>query len=314
MFRKVLFPTDFSAPADRLLECLDELRPLGFQEVVLLHVTDVRHAVNLLGFDLTYYERHNGLACNELQLRRKQVEAMGFPCQVVQVHDVPYQGIVHTAQQERCDLILMGSHGKTLAQEVLLGSVSENVVRHAPVPVLLAKLQVIQAMGHEVCEFACKRMLRKVLVPTDFSECAQEALQVIRGLRSAGIEELVLLHVQDIRKLRPHLAKRMDEFNRIDTRRLDNLRQDLSSQGFRVHTRLIEGVPFQEVVRVADGEDVGLIALCSHGRSAVAEMLLGSVAAEVIRHARRAVLVVRCPGMCPSTSQSHMDEERSIEV
>ncbi|MBI2875740.1 MAG: hypothetical protein HYY20_02535 [Candidatus Tectomicrobia bacterium] len=51
----MLFPTDFSEPADRLLECLDELRPLGFQQVVLVHVTDVRHAVNLLGFDSTYY-------------------------------------------------------------------------------------------------------------------------------------------------------------------------------------------------------------------------------------------------------------------
>jgi nucleotide-binding universal stress UspA family protein len=62
MFKKVLFPTDFSEPADRLLSCLDEWRSLGFKQIVLLHVTDVRHAVDVLGFDSTYYERHDKLA------------------------------------------------------------------------------------------------------------------------------------------------------------------------------------------------------------------------------------------------------------
>lgn len=184
MFKKVLFPTDFSAPADRLLACLDELRPLGFEQVVLLHVTDVRHAANLLGFDQAFYEQHDALAHDELQRRREQVEAMGYAGQVRQVHDVPDQGIVHTARQERVDLILIGSHGKTRAQKVLLGSVSENVVRHAPVPVLLAKLRVVEEMGREVCEFACKRILHKVLAPTDFSRCAYEALDVVRELRA----------------------------------------------------------------------------------------------------------------------------------
>ena len=102
MFTKVLFPTDFSAPAIRLLECLGTFRPLGVEEVVLLHVTDVRQAVNLLG------------------------------------------------------------------------SVSQYTVRHAPVPVLLMKVQVVEEMGRTVCTFAYERMLRKVLLPTDFSECAKK--------------------------------------------------------------------------------------------------------------------------------------------
>ena len=59
MFRRALFPADFSEPANRLLECLGAFRPLGVEEVVLLHVTDVRQAVNLLGFDMTFYERHD---------------------------------------------------------------------------------------------------------------------------------------------------------------------------------------------------------------------------------------------------------------
>jgi len=153
----------------------------------------------LLGFDSTYYERHDGLARDELNQRQKRVDNMGFACSVAQVHDVPHQGIVHVAQQQKCDLILIGSHSKTLAQEVLVGSVSENVVRHATTPVLLVKLRVVTEMGKKVCEFACNKMPRKVLVPTDLSECANEALEVVRGLRGAGVEELVLrAHRRDL--------------------------------------------------------------------------------------------------------------------
>jgi nucleotide-binding universal stress UspA family protein len=225
---------------------------------------------------------------------------MGLACSVTQVHDVPHKGVVHIAEQEKCDLILVGSHGKTLAQEVLLGSVSENVVRHATMPVLLVKLRVVTEMGKKVCKFTCEKMPRKVLVPTDFSDCANEALELVRGLRNAGVEELVLDHVQDVRKLRPHLAARMKEFNEVDRQRLETLQQRLTSDGFHVRIRLSEGVPFQEILRVADEEDVGLIALCSHGRTALAEVLLGSVSEQVIRRAAQAVLLVPCSKVCMS--------------
>ena len=187
-----------------------------------------------------------------------------------------------------------------------MGSVSENVVRHATTPVLLVKLRVVTELGKKVCEFACNKMPRKVLVPTDFSECANEALEVVRGLRGAGVEELVLVHVQDVRKLRPHLAARMEEFNVVDRQRLETLQQGLSSDGFLVLVRLTEGVPFREILRVADEEDVGLIALCSHGRSALAEVLLDSVSEQVIRRARQAVLVVRCGKVCLSEGRTQM--------
>ncbi len=294
MFSHVLFPMDFSAAANQLLECLGTFRPLGIEEIVLLHVTDVREAVNPCGFDSSYYERHDNFARRELERGRQRVEAMGYACRTVQFHDVPGKGIVHTARDEKCDLILMGSHGKTLARELLLGSISEYTVRHAPVPVLLVKMRVVEEMGRTVCTFACEHVLRKVLLPTDFSECAKQVPEHARGLRSAGTEEFVVMHVQDVRKLKPHLAARMDEFNRIDTQRLTALRRDVEADGFRVRTRLSEGVPFQEILRVADEEDVGMITIGTHGRSAIGEVLLGSVSQEVIRRARQPVLVVPC--------------------
>lgn len=293
MFHKVLVPTDFSAPADRLLDCLDELGALGLKEVLLLHVTDVRQSHSLLGFDLTYLERHNELARAELARRCRQVEALGLACRPLQTEDVPDHGIVAAAAQENCDLILIGSQGRTSLRDVLLGSTAENVIRQATVPVLLVKLRAIENMGRQVCDYAFERMFRKVLVPTDFSPAAERTMEFVRGLRGSGTEEVVLVHVQDVRKLRPHLDARMSEFNQIDAGRLDVLRAALESEGFRASTRLEEGIPVQEILSAADQEDVGLIVIGLQGRTALAEALMGSVSAEVIRQARQAVLVVR---------------------
>jgi nucleotide-binding universal stress UspA family protein len=295
MFAKALVPTDFSPAADRLLDCLDEISALGCKEVVLLHVTDVRQSHNLLGFDLTYLDRHNELARAELERRRQKVESLGLTCRAVQVDDVPDHGIVETAKKEQCGVIVIGSHGRTSLSGVLLGSTSEKVVRQSPVPVLLVKHRVVEEMGRQVCDFAFARMVRKALVPTDFSTAAERTLDLVRGLRDAGLEEIVLLHVQDVRKLRPHLSERMDEFNRVDTQRLDALRADLKLLGFSVRTRLAEGVPSEEILRVADEEDAGFIVMGTHGRSAVAEILLGSVSTEVIQRSRQPILVVRSP-------------------
>ena len=162
------------------------------------------------------------------------------------------------------------------------------------------KVQVVEEMGRTVCTFACEHMLRKVLLPTDFSECAKQALALALRLAPAGTEELVLMHVQDVRKLRPHLAARIDEFNCTDTERLTALQQELEADGFQVQTRLSEGVPFQEILRTADEEDVGVIVLSTHGRSALGEALLGSVSQEVIRRARQSILVVPCAKFCPT--------------
>lgn len=293
MFARALVPTDLSPAADRLLDCLDELAAVGLKEVVLVHVTDVRQSHSLLGFDLTFLKRHNEMALSELQRRAQQVQALGLPCRIVQVEDVPDHGIVAVAAREQCDLIVIGSHGRTSLSDVLLGSTAENVVRQAPVPVLLVKLRAVEEMGRQVCDYAFKRMFARVLVPTDFSPAAGRTIELVRGMRDAGTEEVLLLHVQDAGKLRPHLDAQMEEFNRIDAERLDAIRAGLESDGLQVRTLLAEGAPVQEILRAADREDAGLIVIGSQGRTALAEVLLGSVSAEVIRQARQAVLVVR---------------------
>jgi nucleotide-binding universal stress UspA family protein len=69
--------------------------------------------------------------------------------------------------------------------------------------------------------------------------------------------------------------------------------QTLHEVGIKARVRIEKGIPFTEILRVEDDEDVSLIIIGSHGKSNVAEILLGSVSEKVIRKAKRPVLVLK---------------------
>ncbi len=143
-------------------------------------------------------------------------------------------------------------------------------------------------------------MYEKVLYPTDFSEASRKALPYLLGLKGAGLKEVVLLHVVDRREIdvltpySPYLEKDLVKimFQRAeeDARAMAT---ELEEGGITVKVRLEEGVPFEEILRVEEEEDVSLVILGSHGKSAIERMLLGSVSEKVVRKSKRPVLIVR---------------------
>ena len=72
-----------------------------------------------------------------------RVTAAGLEGATVVIHGVPFHEILETAKTQLVDLIIMGTHGRTGLQHVLLGSVAEKVVRLAPCPVLVARQPTI---------------------------------------------------------------------------------------------------------------------------------------------------------------------------
>lgn len=145
----------------------------------------------------------------------------------------------------------MGTHGHGCFRGAIVGSVTHNVVRYAPVPVLAQKLRLIEPLGKEECNFVCQRVFYRLLAPTDFSPSAEKSLSMVKRLAPTGVEEIVVLHVQDVRLLRPHLDHKIEEFNRIDTERLEQIQRELAFSGLKTRVLLREGVPFQEIDRVA---------------------------------------------------------------
>ena len=143
--------------------------------------------------------------------------------------------------------------------------------------------------------------LKKILVATDFSEHSRTALQYGAALAEAFGAEVVLCHVvakADILSqlppggdgyyFPPNFAEVQEQQAREESQRW---MADAGVSNGRVITR--NGSPFVEIVRLAREEDADPIVVGTHGRGAVAHMLLGSVAEKVVRKAPCPVLTVR---------------------
>lgn len=142
MFERILYPTDFSDVSRKVLDCVKELRKSGTQEVVILHVIDKKQ------LDFMFYDTVKSLD-TEAELHRRAQEDMrpivdelnrwGFTTKVRTETADPFREIVRIEEEEGVSLIVIGSHGKSNLEEMLLGSVSEKVVRKARGPVLVVK-------------------------------------------------------------------------------------------------------------------------------------------------------------------------------
>lgn len=143
-------------------------------------------------------------------------------------------------------------------------------------------------------------IFKKILYPTDFSEVAKKALPYIVGLKGAGTEEVIILYIIDERGIDTFRnSTAIDalavekEWEELALNEISRLEDELKEQGFIVKTHIDKGIPFREILRVAEEENVSAIIMGSHGKSDIVEMLLGSVTETVVRKAQKPVLIVR---------------------
>lgn len=148
MFTKILFPTDFSECADKVIPYLINFKKSGTREVVIVHVIDVRYntcidtlsvygeSMQNVGVEL--YSRLVGDAKKHMEKLKKKLSKY-FKVKTIIEDGMPFKTIIDTSVKEKATLIMIGSHGKSNIVEMLLGSVSEKVVRKSPIPCLVIK-------------------------------------------------------------------------------------------------------------------------------------------------------------------------------
>jgi nucleotide-binding universal stress UspA family protein len=144
-------------------------------------------------------------------------------------------------------------------------------------------------------------MFDKILYPTDFSDVATKAFQYVKQLKEAGGKEVVVLHVidqsnldllstystiQDYLNIEKEIKEKASE-------EITFLVNELKQLGFIVKSRIEKGIPFREVLRVAEEEKPSVIVVGSHGKSNLEEILIGSVSEKVVRKVKYPVLVIK---------------------
>ena len=145
MFKKILYPTDFSDVSLKALDFLKQLRECGSEEVLVLHVIHEQTIVTVRGYaegTVNVDELERGLieqATNSVSEVEAELKKFGYKVRKMINIGFPLREILATEKEEDISLIVIGSHGKSNLEEMFLGSVSEKVIRKCKSPVLVIK-------------------------------------------------------------------------------------------------------------------------------------------------------------------------------
>jgi nucleotide-binding universal stress UspA family protein len=233
-------------------------------------------------------EARRSMAALLKRLRRKLPRTRGF----VRV-GTPWREIVGLAEELGVDAIVVGSRGLTGIQRLLLGSTAENVVRHAPCPVLVVR------------DGPLKR-IRKVLLPVDWDEGSKAAVRYAVERTGKDVELTAIHAIGFPRQIEAEFAEALSD----DAHSSRKLRAFLDRLGAkRVPSKVVLGEPAEAILDAA--ADVDLVVIATRGRKGAARALLGSVAEKIVRRADGPVLVV--PPTRPRRAKRAGRRPRTVE-
>jgi nucleotide-binding universal stress UspA family protein len=187
----------------------------------------------------------------------------------------------------------MGTHGRSGFEHLLLGSVTEKVLRRAPCPVL--------TVGHVSPRPRTGPLFRRILCAADLTAASERTLDMALSLASENDARIMALHVveslpgekgarlylavPEIGPLRRDLVEQARE-------RLRQAVPDAARDFCNVSERVETGSAWSEILRVAEEIDADLIVMGAHARGVVARMFFGSTSSHVVRRATCPVLVI----------------------
>ena len=160
------------------------------------------------------------------------------------------------------------------------------------------------SVNQKAAESSGELQLKRILVPTDFSESSERALKYAVRLGQPYKAEVVVLHVFHLKEYLGLLSQREDVDSATANQvleaskngaieKLEDMVRRVDGKGVVMLPILLIGVPFEEIVRYAGEHEADLIVMPTHGRTGLAHFLLGSTTERVISHSACPVLVIR---------------------
>jgi len=205
----------------------------------------------------------------------------------------PQATIIDQALSKKADLIVMGTHGRRGFKRLLLGSVTEAVLREAPCPVLTVPPHAPAGVSQTVT-------FKRILCPIDFSPSALQALGFALDLARQADGRVTLLHVVEwLAEEEPRASAHFNvpEYRRYmvedGQERLRNLVAEESRAWVEIDDVVVFGRTYREILRAAESKPADLIVMGAQGRGGIGLALFGSTTQQVVRGAMCPVLTVR---------------------
>lgn len=280
MFKRIMVPLDNSENS----------------EAILPYVSRIAAAIQL-SVVLCTIGREEVLAESAQSSQKTQLERISYELaekkiltQAIRIEGQPAEQIVETSQRLGCNLIAMSTHGRNALSKSVLGSVTNEVMHSAHVPILAIRPVRV---GDDKIE---EERICNIIVPLDGSQIAETVLPYAGYLAEKLSVPIALVRVVstggnysgDIDGLHDSDLKsevRAEEY-------LARMAGALESKQLDVSWKLLRGSPSSVLVDLAHRTPGNLVALCTHGHSGIKRLVLGSVAESLIRDSGGPVLVV----------------------
>ncbi|HYM22880.1 MAG TPA: universal stress protein, partial [Vicinamibacterales bacterium] len=201
----------------------------------------------------------------------------------------PSQRILDCARSLPADLVVIGTHGISGFVHLVLGSVTEKVLRQATCPVM-----TVPPRARSTSTLPFKR----ILCPVDFSEPSLAALEFAFSLAHEGDADLTVMHVfewpdQPLTDRPIQIPEYRRELEHDAIVRLESLVPQDERDRCRPAARMAYGKPYRKILGAAVEDRADLIVMGVHGRNALDLMLFGSTTNQVVRRATCPVLTLR---------------------
>ena len=211
LWDKVLLATDLSEVSKDIVNYVADKGTDFCREVKLVHVISVETAGGL----------EETLEKGEKPIMEEQTARLiskGIKASYVFRYGIPFMEINNLVDEEKYDLLVLGSHGRSMFREILVGSVADSIIRNLKIPALMLRYKEEQP-GVCPVDFS-----GNILFPTDFSDNAGVAFELLKKIAGRYKASVTLYHVQDKSIIFPHLRHKLMSFNNIDRDRLEAMK------------------------------------------------------------------------------------------
>jgi nucleotide-binding universal stress UspA family protein len=298
LLKTVLVATDGSEPAARALTFAIGLARKHGATLVLCTSVDTSAAISSCaspyGFDAGRAIQALEGAAREILVRASATATVaGVAHATMLLSGSAAAAILDCAEAERCDAIVVGTHGRGAVKRLFLGSTAADVLRRSNVPVFIVP-------PHADARFALAA--GRVLVAVDASEPGDAALNFAESLAQSEGASLVLCTAVDTRDLvskasdygydgRPLLSDMRQSADAV----LERASEHAAARHVTCEQSVVNGEPAGSIAAAAAVQGAGMIVIGTHGRRGLERLFLGSVAEGVVRQAAVPVAVVRAP-------------------
>jgi nucleotide-binding universal stress UspA family protein len=276
--KKILVPTDFSKPAQIAVDVAVDIAKQANSQLILLHVIEEASGTsfNITGevdvsagwedklFTMKLIERSK----KQMAKAMEQLKDAGVKVKQELRVGTAFHGMRDIISEQKVDLVVMGTAGRTKLEEMVIGSNTEKVVRHSKCPVLTIHKKPVTT------DF------KNIVYATSMSKDEEVFSRIVRNTQMLYDATVHLVRVNTpgnfqrdavVKKYMQDFAKKLQLKNFTL-----NIFNDLSEE---------EGI-----IYFADSINADLIAMATRGRTGFAHVMAGSIAEEVVSHARRPVL------------------------